>query len=185
MLTSTFNYMCTNYNKKSDSADMQDRYRQFKERFGREDNDVFDRAVRMACDEEKYFPNIATIIRFLAQCRPANTARTFDYCNKCKGKGRVALILGVKKRKNESGEYTGKKTIIHREIWTIERWHGFYDDPANEKLANDPDVYLADISAFCRCTQGRSMYQDNGGGLKLSEMEYARISTIQQNQTAT
>jgi hypothetical protein len=176
MLTSTFNYLCTNFNKKSTSPDMQDKYNQIKDRFGRVDNNDFDKAIRLLCDEEDFFPKISTILRYVGKVRPQGEGRTFDYCNKCKGKGRVALILGVKKRKNESGEYTGKKTIIHREIWTIERWQGFYDDPANEKLANDPDVYLADISAFCRCTQGRSMYQDNGGGLKLSEMEFGRIT---------
>ena len=99
----------------------------------------------------------------------------FAYCSKCKGTGRVCLILAIKKHKGLDGVYTKRKTIVYREVWTIERWTGFIDLPGNEKLAADPDVYIADMSAFCRCKKGRSMYQDNGGGLKLSEMEYARL----------
>lgn len=145
------------------------------DRFGRIDNDVFDKAIRLLCDEQDFFPKNSTILRYLDRVSTPSEGKDFEYCRKCKGTGRVSLILGIKRRKGPNGVYTGRKYVVHREVWTIERQSGFLDNPANAKLAADPDVYITDMSCFCRCKRGRSMYQDAGGGLKLSEMEYQRI----------
>ena len=155
---------------------MREKEQQLKEVFSRFDNDLFDKAIREICRVEDFFPKQSVIFRYLERVSPeSGQMQSFDYCPKCSGRGRVSLILGIKKHKGPDGVYTKRKSIVHREVWTIERQNDFINLPGNETLANDPDVYISDLSAFCRCKKGRSMYQSNGGGLKLSEMEYERL----------
>ena len=175
MLTSTWNYLCTNFNKNPKSKDIEDKYFQFNERFGREDKDVFDKVIRNLCDEEDYFPKISTVLRYLNKVRPANE-ESFKYCARCKSTGRVSLILAIKKQRDREGNLTGRKGTVHREIWEFNRWREIHADPKMKKFYDCPDTEIVDTSAFCLCEKGQNDYESCGSdGLKLSQQEFRAI----------
>lgn len=175
MLTATFIFLCTNFNKSHTSKEMREKEYQLKEVFGRFDNDLFDKAIREICRVEDFFPKQSVIFRYLERMKPASDSKEFEYCKKCKGKGRVGLILAIKWKRNSDGSRSKARNVVHREVWGFNRIREMAEDPNMKKHYDDPDTYISEQSCFCRCKRGRSMYQDNGGGLKLTEMEYARL----------
>ena len=172
MLTTTFNYLCTNFNKKPGSPDQKEKYSQFTDRFGRIDNEVFDQAIKLLCDHEEYFPKISTVLKYIAKVSP-DKVEEFKYCPRCKGSGRVGLILAIKRHRDKDKRLSGRRDIVHRELWSLARVQTLSEDLDMKKHREDPDTFFSEQSAFCRCDKGRHHYDACGSnGLKLSQLEF-------------